>query len=121
MTDAEISCTAAEWMQLGIHAVENDLLRRVTLTDKRPLGPAPFTWTWETSGGVAPDSGAHVLPSEWWIQLRYIGHRNIVGSMGTMMVRHLPPQYPSEQAALDDLSQACIAWARDRKERGGVA
>lgn len=106
---AEVRPTAADWLEHGPWAVRNWPLERVELIGKRPYAvpdadEALFGWRHDLAGIRAdPPGPAPTLDKRLWSALAG-------GDVGSRTPNW--KDYPSEAAAEDALSDACLAWAR---------
>jgi hypothetical protein len=75
-------------------------VERVTLTDKQPYKSVRYGWRWWGNGNYDPP-GRENLPRQIFDKL--IGDQNRI---------YYAKHYPTEQAAVADLSRVLVNWAR---------
>jgi uncharacterized protein (TIGR02996 family) len=113
---AEVACATADWLRYGPALVRAQPLERVRLADREPtrygnqglMHPPGPRWLWF----VAPLSGEIIypprhpaeIPRSIWTVYAELYH-----------AEDLEWEHPTEEAAWDALSRACLAWARSQE------
>lgn len=113
---AEVACATADWLRHGPRLVRLQPLERVRLADREPtrygsqglMHPPGPRWLWF----VAPSSGEMIypprhpaeIPRPIWTVYAELYH-----------AEDLEWEHPTEEAAWDALSRACLAWARSQE------
>ncbi len=106
---AEVCLSQAAWLEHGPALVQACPLEKVTLSDKRPLHYSDQDGRWGWYGHTP-----HVLVEE-------ISHFWLPGALFALLpggLRSRSPhgrRYPSAEAALAALSDACLVWARNHQ------
>lgn len=101
----KIACTMNSWLDNGQEIVRDHPITRVEITDKKPsyYGGYGYVWYHLSHGGEAIDS----LPDGIFRRL-YRGKKKVY-------INAYSVSYGDDIAAsIADLSQACIAWAKDQ-------
>jgi len=89
----------ADWVARGRALVKEFPLRRVELSDRRPVHESG-DWSWHPDFNI-PAAGCRVP-------------RALLGRLEGHSPEHpLWRAYPTEKEAVDAMSAACLAWARD--------
>lgn len=98
-----IVCTIADWLRWGSACVRSQPLTEVRLTDRSPaIVEGGFFWyPWSLHEQYFGNSDRWHLPRQIWDHLQT-----------GLTIGNQHNWYDSEAAALSDLSQACLAYAR---------
>jgi uncharacterized protein (TIGR02996 family) len=113
---AEASCACADWLRHGPRLVRLQPLERVRLADREPtrygnqglMHPPGPRWLWF----VAPSSGEMIYPPRHPAEIP-----RPIWTVYAELYRaeDLGWEHPTEEAAWDALSRACLAWARSQE------
>jgi uncharacterized protein (TIGR02996 family) len=113
---AEVACACADWLRHGPRLVRLQPLERVRLKDREPtrygnqglMHPPGPRWLWF----VAPSSGEMIYPPRHPAEIP-----RPIWTVYAELYRaeDLGWEHPTEEAAWDALSRACLAWARSQE------
>lgn len=108
-----VSCRLEDWLAHGPAVAKAHPLQRVELTDREPSDGHPVGqedrerwgsgWGWWPVSDAEPTQEADEIPEPLWDLLPEPAGRNSFWKA-----------YPSTQAAIDALSDACVRWARSQ-------
>lgn len=111
----EVKSNLSDWFTHGPAIVREHPIQVVRISDKNPtpiLDPNEYEYRFWSARSTFPDTSellpCYVLPTEIFVLLTDGEREWQEGHDPTSGARN----YPSVQAALDDLSQACILWAK---------
>ncbi len=107
-----VTLTLADWLAHGPAIVRSAPVTTVTLSDREPLetrplgGPAAFLAAWRERERYGREE-RYTVPACLFALLT----GDLIGTWET--------RYPSREAALADLSAACLRWAKEEADRLG--
>lgn len=104
----EVECPLRAWLEHGPALARRQPVERVVVTDANPVDHLrPGEWWWWLTNGPAESHTGCDIPSYLWACLRKPPVRHYWGR-----------RYNSEREAVDDLSAACLEWAKERGVTG---
>lgn len=102
----KIACTMNSWLDNGPEIVRDHPITRVEITNKKPSYYGDFAWYHQLHGGDQMDS----LPDGIFRRLYYGKKTHILNANAYSLL------YSDDaNKCFDDLSQACIAWAKNQR------
>lgn len=103
-----VACPLAVWLEYGPALVRRHPVERVVVTGANPVDHLrPGEWWWWTNGPAEIHIGCDIPPYLWACLRKSPPARHYWGR-----------RYNSEREAMDDLSAACLEWAKGKGATG---